>query len=223
MKRNKFLNKIKNGSYIRTINYHNTPDHNKEQFEKQLKYFAEYFFSVNERELEIFLKEKKWNKNKPGLIIAMYNGYRNNYDIMYPLLKKYGFTGWFFVPSAFIDVDSQKQKIFAEQHTLQVIKDEYKDGRYAMNWSELREIAKNNVVGCHTKTHEEIIKTSTEKEMEREIVESKLDIEYEINKKVNSFCWLGGYRYNYNPEAAYFIKKAGYKFMFGNGIIERIQ
>ncbi|MDZ7671578.1 MAG: polysaccharide deacetylase family protein [Halanaerobiales bacterium] len=222
MEKNKFLNKLEHGSYIRTINYHNTPYFNRDEFEKQLKYFNKYFSSVNENDLAKFFRKKKWHKEKPGLIIAMYNGYRNNYDIMYPLLEKYGFTGWFFVPSAFINKTVNQQKQFADQHTLKLIKDEYQDGRYAINWRELREIANNHVVGSHTKTHEEIIKTSTKEEMKREIIISKKEIEKEIKQKVNSFCWLGGYRFNYNPKATHFIKKAGYKYMFGNGIIEKI-
>ena len=219
---NQFLNKVRYGSYIKTINYHNTPYYNKEEFEKQLKYYSKYFSSVNEAELDNFFNEKKWHKEKPGLIIAMYNGYRNNYDIMYPLLEKYGFTGWFFVPSAFINIENKQQKDFADQHTLKLVNDEYQDDRYAMNWQELKKKKKSHVVGSHTKTHEEIVKTSTDKEMKREILESKVEIENKIKKKVKSFCWLGGYRFNYNTKAASYIKRAGYKFLFGNGIIERI-
>lgn len=214
---------IFNGEYIRAINYHNTPEFSVQDLERQLKFFKKYFSPVSVEDLDDFFDTGKWKKEKPGLIISFFNGYRNNYDVYYPLLEKYGFIGWFFIATDFVNTIPEKQKDFAVNHRLVLIKDEYKDGRYALSLDEIKELDKHHVIASHTKTHSMLTLTSSENDMRKEIIESKKYLEGLVSHNIDAFCWLGGEDYNYNPAAAKIVSEAGYRFMFGNIKIERIK
>ncbi len=77
-------------------------------------------------------------KPKPGLIVSVYEGYRNGYDVLLPLLERHGFIGWFFVITGFIDAPVKDQLQFALGHDIDMLTREYPDGRYALTWDQLR-------------------------------------------------------------------------------------
>ena len=56
-----------------------------------------HVYVVKEADLELYLKSGEWRKPKPGLIVSVFEGYRNGYDVFAPLLERHGLTGWFFV------------------------------------------------------------------------------------------------------------------------------
>ncbi|MCK1992952.1 polysaccharide deacetylase family protein [Peribacillus muralis] len=210
------------GGYIRVINFHNTPGFRVEEYERQLSFYREHFESVSEEDLNVFFETKKWKKPKPGLILSFYNGYRNNYDIMYPLLEKYGFIGRFFVATEFLSIPAEYQKEYAGNHTLGLINDEYDDYRQALSWDEVRELGKRHIIASHTKTHSKLMLSSTHEEMAREIIDSKQEIEEQLQREISSFAWLGGEEYASNPGAAHYLKLAGYQYLFSNLKIEKI-
>lgn len=210
-----------NGSYIRTINYHNTPASKADWYEQQLRFYAHFFSSVTEDDLERFLTTRKWHKDKPGLIPAFYNGYRNNFDVMKPLLKYYGFVGWFFVPSDFVSTKPAQQATFAESHRLRLVPEEYADGRFALSWSEIRELAKDHVIASHTKTHS-LISPDSPEAMQREIVMSQQDFEQKLGRKVRAFAWLSGSDYGKNPEIDGYLLEAEYEYLFSNFKIQKL-
>ena len=105
-------------SYIRMIQYQNTASMDADRFENEIAAYAEHFCPVTTEDLDRFFETRKWPKKKPGLVIALFDGLRNQYDVMYPLLEKYGFCGWFFIPAFFIDIPSGKQLSYAQAHEL---------------------------------------------------------------------------------------------------------
>ncbi|MBD5460659.1 MAG: polysaccharide deacetylase family protein [Lachnospiraceae bacterium] len=213
-----------NGSYIRVVNYHSTDPVNAERYEAEVKYFSENFVPVTFRDLDTFFETKKWPYNKPGLIPAIFEGFRNQYDVMLPILDKYHFTGWFYLPSFYMDVPVEEQIAFSDAHELDLIdKELYPDKRVAMNWDEVREIASRHEICCHTGTHFQIFPDTPEEDMYREIVLSKKKLEEEIGREVQLFCWLYGANYGYNVRAQKFLKEAGYKYVLGNLEIEKIR
>lgn len=209
------------GSYLRSINYHNTPAASAAWYERQLAFYATHFSSVNERDLESFSTTGRWHKAKPGLIHAFYNGARNNYDVMKPLLEHYGFVGWFFIPSDFASTAPPLQRSFAEAHGIRLIPDEYPDGRIAMSWQEIRELDGSHVVASHTKTHSRISPDST-KDVQREIVASQQDFERQLGHKVSSFAFLSGSALGIDPEADRYLHEAGYRFLFSNFKVQKL-
>ena len=146
-----------NNSYIRVVNYHNTNIADKERFEAEIKYFSEHFVPVRLKDLDRFFETGKWPYEKPGLIPAIFEGFRNHYDIILPILDKYHFTGWFYLPSFFMDVPVEEQLPFSEAHDLTVTDPSmYPDKRVALSWDEVRDIASRHEICCHSGSHFEI-------------------------------------------------------------------
>lgn len=167
-----------NNAYIRVVNYHNTREKDMARFEKEIAYFAEHFSPVTVADMDEFFRTRKWPKEKPGLIPAIFEGWRTHYDVMAAVLDKYGFTGWFYVPSFFMDVPVNQQAAFVPSHGLRLTAaEDYPDGRYAMTRQEVRQLAEKHEICCHTGSHFRIEKDTSEEDMYREIVESKQRLE----------------------------------------------
>jgi len=213
-----------NGAGIRVVNYHNTNDVDAGRFETEVKYFSEHFSPVTLKDLDIFFEERKWPHDKPGLIMNIFEGYRNHYDVMFPILEKYGFTGWFYIPALLTELPLENQADVARSHRLRVTSDDmYPDGRVMINGSEIREISRHHVICCHTGTHFEITKETSDEDMYREIVQSKRLLETYTGKPVDVFCWLAGEEYNYNKKAHKYLAEAGYRYVLSNLKMEKIK
>lgn len=217
-------NSILKGGFIQAANYHNTHGIHRNKIEKELQYFKQHFSPVSLEDLDKFYETGIWHKKKPGLIISIFEGYRNNYDIMFPLLEKYGFIGWFHIPTKFLDIPISEQKQFADDHVIEIFKDEeYKDDkRYAMTWDELREIDKNHVIGSHTQTHFRVKLDTPENQIKDEIIGSKHKLEEKLQHEIEIFCWLGGEDFRCNTVASKYIGEAGYKYLFSNLKIQKL-
>ncbi len=213
-----------NNSYVRVVNYHNTNPIDAARFEAEIKYYSEHFVPVTIKDMEEFFSTKVWPYEKPGLIPAIFEGFRNHYDIILPILDKYNFTGWFYLPSFFMDLPVEEQIPFSETHELTVTnKEMYPDKRVALNWEEVREIASRHEICCHTGSHFQIKNDTSDEDMHREIVESKKRLEEQIGREVEVFCWLYGEEYNYNVRAHKHLKEAGYKYVVSNLKLEKIK
>ncbi len=207
---------------VRAINFHNTPQRRVAQYNRQLKQYKEVFAPVDEDDLDKYLTTGRWHKAKPGLIVALYNGYRDNYDVFLPLLKRYGFIGWFFVATAFVGTPAAEQPAFIARRKLAVVANEYPDGRFALNWDELKELDRHHVIASHTRHHSQIL-IEDSAALEGEIVGSQQDFEAHLGHRVRSFASLSGTPYGENPRADHLIKTAGYQFIFSNLKIQRLR
>ncbi len=105
-------------NHIRVINYHDTVSRNNNLFEQQLKFYQRYYDDVSFKDLQIFFEKKEWHKTKPGIIISFDDGLRTNFDQAFPLLVKWGFTGWFCIPAGFIDTTKEKQSSFPKKNRI---------------------------------------------------------------------------------------------------------
>lgn len=196
-----FQRKLFKGCYIRAINYHDTPKRFEYNFERQLIFYKKYFCSVDLKNLECLLNGK-WKK-KPGLIISFDDGLKSNYDVAMPLLEKYGFIGWFFIPVGLIGTGRCKDF----HHTGD-------ENCSYMSWNEIMELNKNHIIGCHTLTHCRLFNSLSEEKLKREIVDSKKILEDRLNSKNDIFCWVGGEEDTYTTKAVKYIRQAGYKYSF---------
>lgn len=213
-----------NNSYIRVVNYHNTDPVDADRFEREVAAFAENFTSVSIADIDEFFETREWKKDKPGLIPAVFEGFRNQYDVYLPILEKYGFKAWYYIPSFFMDIPVSLQKRFTDFYDLTVYRDEvYPDGRYAMNWDEVKEIAKKHEICCHTGNHFQIHRDTPDFDMYREIVVAKKVLEEHIGRPVDVFCWLYGEEFSYNERGQQFLKEAGYRYVVSNLKIEKIK
>lgn len=217
-----FHDAFQTGSSISVINYHNTPAHRAEQYDRELEQIAKRFAPTTEDDLDAYLERGSWPHSKPGVIVALYNGYRNNYDVFRPLLEKYGLVGWFFAASGYVGCPVARQLTFGSEHNLQTIAGEYPDGRYAMSWEELRTMDGRHVVASHTRNHARI-SFADRASLETEIVGSQEDFRAHLSHPVRAFAWLFGSAYGEAPVADSYIDCAGYDFLFSNFMIQRLK
>src|SRR5262245_46617122 len=118
---------------IRAVNFHNTPRARAAEYASQIEGLSRAFSPVREDDLDLYLATGRWEKKKPGVIIAVYEGYRNGFDVFLPLLEKYGLVGWFFIITGFIKSPPAEQLAFATAHEIDMVTREYTDGRYALS------------------------------------------------------------------------------------------
>lgn len=211
------------GAYplVRTVNFHNTSRARAAKYERELAHYSQAFSSVNEDELDEFAATGLWRKPKPGLVIAVYEGYRNGYDVLAPLLERYGFIGWFFVVTGFVNAAVEDQLSFTEGHRIRMQTREYQDGRYALTWDELRRLDGRHVIASHTRSHFQL-STLDPATLQWEIVGAQEDFQKHLGHKVRAFSSLKGPAYGENPPADRLVLEAGYNFVFSNLRIQRV-
>ena len=119
-----------------------------------------------------------------AIILTFDDGWRSNYEIAYPLLKKYGFTATFFVT-----VENIGKKNM-------------------LSWGEIKELAESGIeIGSHNMTHRVPIELSS-KELEEELRSSKKTLEDKLNISVISFSLPTGF---FDKRVADLAREAGYK------------
>jgi len=207
---------------VRAINFHNTAQANASAFERQLEHCARHFSTVAEDDLDRYLATGDWHKPKPGMLFAFYEGYRNNHDVIVPLLDRYGLTGWFFVITGFIDCPVEDQLGYAEPHDIGMSSREYPDGRYAMSWAELRDMDGRHVVASHALSHWDIAGMDPAGQR-AEIVGSQASFIRHIGHPVRAFVSRGGPAYGGDPAMDALIDEAGYQFVVSGYRIQRLR
>ena len=230
-------------NHIRAINYHGTPQDQADSFEHQLRFYSRHFEPVDRSRLENLLACNKTvprssttlakvpaisrsgialagrrRSRKPGLLISFDDGLLSNYEIAAPLLEKYGFTGWFFVPVARIGDrrlagDPEHRDRIRSRHGID-ISGEAGERPAFMNWEQIRDLDRRHVIGCHTMNHCRLYEALTEEKLRLEIVDSKAELERQLAHEVDIFCWVGGEEGTYSRRAAESIAQAGYRFSF---------
>jgi peptidoglycan/xylan/chitin deacetylase (PgdA/CDA1 family) len=203
------------GGYIRVINYHGVSEDTAGNFEQQLEYYAKHYTFVSLTDLDSFFQLKHWNKERPGLIISFDDGMSSNYSIAAPLLEKYGFRGWFFVPVDLVSAPPSEQMHFARSHLILPDSTSSKAERVAMSWDELRDLdRRQHVIGCHTRSHLRMSPELPESVLEYEISSGKAVLEGSLGHTCACYAWVGGEEETYTSGAARMIRNAGYKYSF---------
>lgn len=71
---------------IHVVNFHATPRYREAEYRSQFAAYAEAFEPIT-RELLPTAIEGRWPHERPGMLPALYEGFRDNYDVMLPSLK----------------------------------------------------------------------------------------------------------------------------------------
>ncbi|EDS78171.1 polysaccharide deacetylase family protein [Clostridium botulinum C str. Eklund] len=156
----------------------------KENFEKQIKYLKDNnYTTLTLDELYDFF-EKNIPIPKKSVVLTFDDGYKDNYDTAYPILKKYGFKATVFVITNCIGT-----------------------GEY-LTEEQLKEMDKNGFdVESHTANHETLTELSYDKQYET-VAKSKERLEKLLNKKVKYIAYPCG---KYNNDTVKAVENAGYK------------
>lgn len=213
---------LRRNPLLRAINFHNTARQNVDEIERQLEHCARHFSTLDEDDLDRYLATGRWHKPRPGVLLAFYEGYRNNYDVIMPLLERYELTGWFFIITGFVDCPVHEQLDYVDPHDIGMSTREYPDGRYALSWDEVRSIDHRHVVASHALSHW-LIAPMSESERRAEIVGSQATLTRELGHPVRTFVSRGGPAYGDHAPSDSLIDEAGYQFVVSGYGIQRLR
>jgi len=119
-----------------------------------------------------------------SIILTFDDGYKDAYTNAYPLLKKYGFSGVFYIITSFIGRDDT----LAE--------------------SQIKEMSVGGmIIGSHTQTHIDLEK-STVNTISSQLSESKNILENITGAKITDFCYPSG---RYNEQSPKNLENSGFK------------
>lgn len=206
---------------IRAVNFHNTSKAQAAQYEKQLAEYSKVFAPVTAADLDQYITTGEWHKSKPGLIVSVFEGYRNSYDVLLPLIEKYGFVGWFWMITGFLNTPIADQQNYADHHDIDMLTHEYADHRYALTWEELKQIDKKHVIASHTRSHTLLSALPPDVQRE-EVIGAQEDFRKNLGHPVRHFVSLTGPAFGENVAIDKLIREAGYDTVFSNYRIQRI-
>lgn len=170
-----------------------------EQFEEQMKYLKKKGYEtvtfkdlLNNRYKQRFDKDKKW------IMLTFDDGYKDNYENAFPILKKYQFKGIIYILDGI------------EYNKWDVENSENPEKRFTlMNRDELLEMQNYGIeFGGHTCTHPRLTELSLE-ETKTEVINSKFNIEKTIGRELLSFAYPYG---SLNEEIKKIPQEIGYRF-----------
>ncbi len=117
------------------------------------------------------------------VVISFDDGYDNAYTQAFPVLKKYGYIGIFYIITGKINTTGY------------------------LNDLQIKEMAGSGMIfGDHTISHPDLTNISNSK-LTRELVESKSKLEHLVGSRITDFCYPSG-KYNFRVEAA--VRSAGF-------------
>ena len=166
------------------------------KFAEQMEYLARHGYqTVSLAEAAAWIKGEGKLPARP-VVLTFDDGYLDNYQYAFPVLKKYGFTATVFVvagcaggTNAF-DVRAGRQP----------------ENRLA-GWPELAEMARSGItIGAHTLDHPRLTEVPPEEAL-RQIKRSREVIEKKLNRPVLFFSYPYG---SYNGEVLRLVKESGY-------------
>ncbi len=199
------------------IAYHQV---NPDYFEEQIT-FLKNNFQVSS------LSQALQNLDKKQVVITFDDGYKNNLDVAYPVLKKSGLKATVYVPFNFIDnnefawwdkLENENLYHLAEslkslhpsqlnKKVTELTKNKEKPEKYNfMTWSDLKKIEDVFEIGGHTITHPILTNISMD-EARKEIVNSKVRLEEKLGHPIVSFSYPNG---NYNQSLMNIVEESGF-------------
>jgi peptidoglycan/xylan/chitin deacetylase (PgdA/CDA1 family) len=211
------------GRMLRVVNFHATPSWRREEYRRQFEAYARLFAPITFENFDSAF-DGTWADPRPGLMPVLFEGFRDNVDVLLPILEEFGFKGWFFVPSAFPSVVPEIQRSYAEAHKLHMPRrDEYPGERIVMTWDEARDLAiRGHGFACHSRSHFELTPDTPDHVLWDEIHTAANEMRAGIGWPVEIFCWLHGAEAGVNPRADRMLREAGFRYLFSNFKVQRL-
>lgn len=172
-----------------------------EKFERHLRYLKNKNIPVITCN-EYYAMLREGTVPYKAAIITFDDGYENNYIHAFPLLKKYGFKGSFFIVTDTIG----KMNVWHKQDT--------ESRQKMLSGEQIAEMAAAGMeIGSHT-VHHPHLKTRNAEQARKEITESKHVLERLIGKPVEIFAYPYGAG-AYSKAVKELVGPAGYKLALG--------
>jgi peptidoglycan/xylan/chitin deacetylase (PgdA/CDA1 family) len=166
-------------------------------FENQMHFLSKKY---NPMSLEKMVQCIQDGMSLPSKAIAVTfdDGYQDNYENAYPILKKYNMPATVFLTTGFIgtgEIPVWEKGYYTAEKTLM------------LSWKQVQEMSNDGIsFGSHTLTHPFLTRIPR-KQVKMEIHQSKDIIEQRIGKPVATFSYPGG---DFNSDVKGIVKEAGY-------------
>ena len=157
-----------------------------EQFTEEMEWLYRHnYHPLTMEEFEQSLTQGAPVPENP-ILITLDDGYSDNYQTAWPILKQYGFHATFFIISNSVSPDS-------------------------IDWDQLSElVSQGNSIGSHSVHHYDLA-TLTDKQQEYELRESKQVLEDHLGTEIKAFCFPSG---KYNEKTLSLLSQLGYTLSF---------
>jgi peptidoglycan/xylan/chitin deacetylase (PgdA/CDA1 family) len=157
-------------------------------FERQMRFLKEHHYNVVPlKTIAALIKEKK--KIPPRTVALTFDdGYKDNYTYAFPLLKKYNFCATMFV----------------------IINEIGRPQGDRLSWEDLYAMRDSGLIyfGSHALGPEPLVNIKSEKEVHRQIFESKKILEGKLGLIIDAFSYPEG---RFTPQIKKWVEEAGYK------------
>ena len=156
-----------------------------EKFRNQMQFLSDSSFNVvSLEEIASCIREDRPFPPKT-VAITFDDGFKNNFDIAYPILKEHGFTATIFLVTGYCGRNNRWPGLLPEIPELDLLQ-----------WDEIKEMAENGIAfGAHTVNHPNLLELTRE-QAEDEIVDSKKEIEAYLGKEIICFAYPYGGKAN---------------------------
>lgn len=167
-----------------------------EKFKRQMRYVKQKGYTpIGLDDLHGYFYKNNTLPSKP-IVITFDDGYMDNYEKAFPILREHNFKATIFVVAGLVG------------KTNQWMKDRGYPERQLMGWDEIEECKKYGItIGSHTLNHPRLSLLKN-KDARREIEDSKKLIEDRIRARVNHFAYPYG---DMNESIVNMVEEAGYK------------
>lgn len=196
-----FLSRITRQSEISVLMYHSvSPASSKysvipAEFRRQMDHLMKNYTIVSLNEIMEFVEGKRTLPRK-SVAITFDDGYLDNYTNAYPYLRKYQLPATIFIATNYVQKEMRLGNSYLPM----------------LGWKEIAEMNQNDVeFGAHTSSHPDLLRIDIQT-AEREILESKAQIEKRIGKEADSFAYPFG---RYQSDVADLVKRIGFRCAFG--------
>ncbi len=184
---------------LRILMYHRVTDaHPADRLCVPVARFAEQMHYLHEAGYQSvsFLQAVQWvggaaELPSKAVVLTFDDGFEDNFRYAYPAMARYGFTGCFFVPSAFITSGSNG----------------HAPEDQPMSWTQLQELLREgHEVGAHSITHVKLTQIPID-HARHEVRGSKHALEQKLQRPVDFFCYPSG---DYNEAVKEAVQASGY-------------
>lgn len=181
---------------IPVLNYHQINDRDKNaltlasnQFAMQMDYLSTAgYHTITVAELADALEKGHALPEKP-VLLTFDDGYRDNYDVAYPILKAYGMKAIIFPVTDYV-------------------------GHYPnyLTWEQMKEMQGNGIeFGSHTLNHVDLTTLDSPEDLQKQLADSKAALEWRLSCPITFLAYPGGSR---NPSVIEALKSIGYRGAF---------
>jgi len=198
------------GREVRVLHYHCVSERRRSdenvtesQFRKQMDFLQGHYSLISLAEAVASL-EKEGLPSRPSAALTFDDGYQDNYEIVYPLLRERKIPVTIFLLTGG-EGEERRLSFMVEGGPQERL----------LSWEEVRRMAASGAVefGSHGQSHSPLADLSSEK-LAGEVRGSKEKIESETSLRVSFFSYPFGTRIDFDSRVKAAVKQAGYRAAF---------